>query len=57
MPQGLYCLVYRQVILPISSGGIRLISSKVIALIAYLGSWALVTFIIASKFLLDFSSF
>jgi len=34
-----------------------LISLKVIVLVAYLGSWILVTLVIISKFLLDFCSF
>jgi hypothetical protein len=38
---------------PIFSGGIRLISLKVIALVIYLGSWTLVTIVIVSKFLLE----
>jgi len=50
-------LVCQQVALPISSGGVALISSKVIDPTAYLRSWALVTPIIASKFLLDFCLF
>jgi hypothetical protein len=36
-------LVYQQVVFPIFSGGIKLISLEVIALIAYMGSWALVS--------------
>ncbi len=50
-------LVYRQVTLPISSRGIGLISLEVIAQVAYLRSWALVTLVITSKFLLDFRPF
>ncbi len=42
---------------PISSGGVRLISSKVIVLVTYLESWALVALVITSKFLLDFCLF
>jgi len=49
--------VHQHVALPISSGGTRLISSKVIALVACLGSWALVAFVIISRFLSDFCSF
>jgi hypothetical protein len=36
-------LVRRQVVFPIFSGGIRLISLEVIASFAYMGSWALVS--------------
>ncbi len=46
-------LVCRHVVLPVCSGGIRLISLKVIVLVAYLGSWTLVTFVITSRFLLE----
>lgn len=42
---------------PIFSGGIRLISLKVITQIAYMGSWVLVAHVIASKFLLDLCAF
>ncbi len=42
---------------PIFSGAIRLISLEVITSTIYLGSWALVTMVIASKFLLDFLLF
>jgi len=45
--------VHRQVALTIFNGGIRLISSNVIGLAIYLGSWALITFVIAFRFLLD----
>jgi hypothetical protein len=45
------------VVFPISNGGIGLISMKVITPVAYLGSWALIAFIIASRFLLDFHPF
>jgi hypothetical protein len=38
-------------------GGIRLTSLEVIALVTYLKSWALVEFVITSRFLLDFHSF
>jgi hypothetical protein len=37
-------LVCRQVVFPIFSGGIKFISLEVIALIAYMGSWVLVSF-------------
>ncbi len=37
-------LVRRQVVFPIFSWGIKLISLEVIASIAYMGSWALVSF-------------
>jgi hypothetical protein len=50
-------LVHLQVALTIFNGGIRLTSSNVIALATYLGSWALITFVIASRFLLDFRQF
>jgi hypothetical protein len=50
-------LVCEHVALPISSGGVTLISSKVIVPTAYLRNWALVTPIIVSKFLLDFCMF
>jgi hypothetical protein len=50
-------LVCWHVAFPIFSGGISLISLKVIALIVYSGSWTLVTIVIVSKFLLDFCSF
>jgi hypothetical protein len=50
-------LVHPQVALTIFNGGIRLTSSNVIALTTYLGSWALITSVIASKFLLDFCPF
>jgi hypothetical protein len=49
-------LIHRQVGLPISSGGIRLISSKFITL-SYLESWDFVTLIIAFRFFLDFHFF
>jgi predicted neutral ceramidase superfamily lipid hydrolase len=45
------------VALPISSGGIWLISFKVIVEVAYLGSWVLVPHVITSKILLDFCPF
>jgi hypothetical protein len=38
-------------------GGIGLISLEVITLVTYLKSWALVDFVISSKFLLDFHLF
>jgi hypothetical protein len=50
-------LVRQHVAFPISSGGIGLISLKVIAIIAYLRSWALITHVKASKFLLNSCSF
>lgn len=43
--------------LTIFIGGIGLISLNVIALATYLKSWALVTSVIASRFLLDFHLF
>jgi hypothetical protein len=54
-PKGL--LVHQQVALTIFIGGIGLISLNIIALATYLMSWALVTSIIASRFLLDFHPF
>ncbi len=50
-------LIHQQVALPISSGGIGFISLEFIVLAIYLGSWALITLVIASKFLLDSHSF
>lgn len=50
-------LVHWQVAFPISSGGIWLISLKVIVQATYLGSWAWVAHVIAFKFLLDFCTF
>jgi hypothetical protein len=50
-------LIYQQVPLPIFSGVVGLISLKVIAPTAYVGSWALIVLIISSKFLLDSRSF
>ncbi len=44
------------VVLPISSEGIRVISLEVIVPIVYLGSWALVALVIASRNLLDLHS-
>ncbi len=43
--------------LPISSDDIMFISLEVITPIAYLGSWALIALVIASRFLLDFCLF
>ncbi len=50
-------LVCQQLVLFISYGVISLISSKVITLATYLGGWALIALVIASKFLLDFRMF
>ncbi len=50
-------IVHHQVVLPISDGGVGLISSKVIIPTTYIENWALVAPIITSKFLLDFCSF
>jgi hypothetical protein len=47
-------LIHQQVVFPISSGGVRLIFLKVIALITYLGCWALFVLFISSMFFLDF---
>jgi hypothetical protein len=56
-PSSLECLeapfVPWHVVLLIYSGGIRLISSKVIVPFTYLRSWALVIIVIVSRFLLD----
>ncbi len=46
-----------QVSLPISNERIGFISTETIALAIYLKSWALITSIIASKFLLNKCSF
>jgi hypothetical protein len=46
-------LIYLQVVLPISSGGVGLISLEVIVQVSYLGSWALITLVIISIFFLD----
>lgn len=60
-PSSLECfktpLICHQVVLPISNGGIGLISSKVIIPTTYMGSWALIAPIVTSKFLLDFRLF
>ncbi len=45
--------MHRQVLIPISSGGVGFIFAKTITLMAFLGSWALVTCVIAFRFLLD----
>ncbi len=45
------------VVFPSFSGGIWLISLKVIAIIIYLGNWTLVALVIASRFLMDFHLF
>jgi len=50
-------LIYQQVAFPISSGVAGFISLKVIAPTTYVGRWALIVFIITSKFLLDSHSF
>ncbi len=47
-------LVCQQVALPISSEGVMLISSEIIALTAYLGSWPLIAPIITFRLLLNF---
>jgi len=47
-------LIHQQVVSPISSGGVRLIFLKVIALITYLGCWALFVLFISFMFFLDF---
>jgi len=46
-------LVHQHVTFPISCGGINFISTKLIALAAYLGNWAFFAPIITIKFLLD----
>lgn len=47
-------LVHRHVCFFISNGGLSIIFVKGIVLVAYLRSWALVAFVIASRFMLDF---
>ncbi len=42
---------------PISNGGVGLISTEAIVPATYLGKWALMAPIIASKFLLDYRLF
>jgi hypothetical protein len=46
-------LAYKQASFLINLGGIGLILTSIIALIAYLGSWAFVISIIAAKFMVD----
>jgi hypothetical protein len=46
-------LVHRQVSLPIFNGGIGIIYIETIALITYLGNWALVAHVIVFRLLLD----
>jgi hypothetical protein len=46
-------LVRKQASLPITFGGIRVISTSIIAPTTYLGSWALVTSIIVASFMVD----
>ncbi len=46
-------LVHQQASLPISKSGVSLVSLKVIALVAYLGDWKLVTLIVELKILQD----
>jgi hypothetical protein len=50
-------LLHPHVALPISSEGIMLISLEVIVPTVYLGSWALVAFVITFRFVLDLCSF
>ncbi len=50
-------LIHWQVAFPISSGGVGLISLKVIVLVTYLGCWALFVPFISSMFFLDFCPF
>jgi hypothetical protein len=50
-------LVYHQIFLPIFSKRVGFISSKVIVLVAYLGSWAFGALITVSKFLVNFHLF
>jgi hypothetical protein len=52
MPRGLFSSLL--MVFPIFSGGIWLIFSEVIVLIAYMGSWTLIDLVITSRFLLDF---
>jgi hypothetical protein len=44
---------HKQVSFPIIFGGVRLISTSTIAPTIYLGSWALITLVIAIKFMVD----
>jgi hypothetical protein len=46
-------LAHKQAYLPITFGGVRSISTSTIALIAYLGSWALIALIITIRFMVD----
>jgi hypothetical protein len=46
-------LVHKQTSLPITLGGIELISTSIIAPTTYSGSWALVASIIATRFMAD----
>jgi len=46
-------LAYKQVFLPITFGGIKLISMATITLVTYLGNWALVVSIIFVTFMVD----
>jgi hypothetical protein len=50
-PKGL--LTGKQAFLPITLGGIMLISTSTIAPTTYLGSWALIASIIVTKFMVD----
>jgi len=50
-------LVHQQASLPIFQGGINFIFTKFIALVAYLGNWALVAPIIITRFLVDHCPF
>jgi hypothetical protein len=49
--------MHQQAFLPIFCGGINFISTKFIALVSYLGNWALVAPIITIKFLVDHCPF
>jgi hypothetical protein len=46
-------LVGKQASLPITFGGVGLISTSTITITTYLGSWALVASVIFSKFMVD----
>jgi len=50
-------LVHWEVMFPISRGSIGFILAKTIELMIFLGSWALVTLVITSRFLLDLHPF
>jgi hypothetical protein len=45
--------VHKQTSLPITFGGVGLISRSTIALTTYLGYWAIVALVIATRFMVD----